>query len=218
MPTTADLDAYYHTYYQRKKANSLASARYAMVRCTLTVLGWYEFRHRSFVSLINQYSSKGVLLDYGCGEGALLRAARKDGWKVVGMDYSNKNTERLRADGFDVRCVADLHSSGIPTSIIDCLVMKHVIEHVVDLGQLLADCRSVLKPKGIMAIKTPSRMSNRAKLGLANWNFVNPPEHQWGFLPLCFRLLMESHGFEVIYLRNSCVVDELISIVRIRQV
>ena len=216
MPTPVELEAYYHTYYQRKKSNSPTHIKNALIKNVLERLGWYWFRHLAFVRLINRYRSEGMLLDYGCGEGQMLRTARKDGWTVIGVDYSSETTDRLRADGFDIRCAADLSSSRIPRSSIDCLVAKHVIEHIVDLKQFLSDCRDVLKPQGIMAIKTPSRTSVRARLRLANWHFVNPPEHQWGFQPHCFRLLMESHGFEVVYLENSLIVDELVSIVRVR--
>jgi SAM-dependent methyltransferase len=142
----------------------------------------------------------------------MLAIAREDGWSVVGIDYSRENTARLRASGFDVRVATDLPSSGVNAGSVDCLVAKHVIEHVVDLERFLADCRTVLRPGGILAIKTPSRTSLRARLGLANWHLVNPPEHQWGFQPHCFRLLLESHGLEVRYLRNDSIVDELVCI------
>jgi len=216
MPTQAELDAYYTTYYQRKKGRSLAQVKSALVKNVLEKIGWYRARHLAFMRLINQYHSRGVMLDYGCGEGQMLRVAKKDGWKVIGVDYSDEFAEALRADGIEFHAASDLRSSGIAPDSIDCLVAKHVIEHIVDLEQFLSDCRTVLKPDGIMAIKTPSRTSLRARLGLANWHFVNPPEHQWGFQPYCFRLLMESHGFEVLYLKDSLIVDELISIVHVR--
>lgn len=218
MPTQAELDGYYHTYYQRKrkKGRSLAQIKNALVKNVLERLGWYQARHLAFMRLINRFHPRGVLMDYGCGEGQMLRTAQKDGWMVIGGDYSNEFAESLRAYGIEFHAASNLAASGIAPGSIDCLVAKHVIEHIVDLEKFLSDCRAVLKPGGIMAINTPSRMSLRARLGLANWHFVNPPEHQWSFQPHCFRLLMESHGFEVVYLKNSLIVDELVSITRVR--
>jgi len=217
MPTQDELDAYYRTYYQRKKDRSLAQVKNALAKNVLEKVGWYKVRHLTFMHLINRHHpTKGVLLDYGCGEGQMLRVAKNDGWKVIGVDYSDEFAEALRADGIEFHAASDLRSSGIAPDSIDCLVAKHVIEHIVVLEQFLSDCRTVLKPDGIMAIKMPSRTSLRARLGLAKWHFVNPPEHQWGFQPYCFRLLMESHGFEVLYLKDSLIVDELTSIVGVR--
>jgi 2-polyprenyl-3-methyl-5-hydroxy-6-metoxy-1,4-benzoquinol methylase len=216
MPTKAELDAYYRSYYQRKRGGTITKTPRAVVKEILGQMGWFRGRQMLFLRLINSYHSKGVLLDYGCGDGQMLLIAKQNGWDVLGVDYSAEFAERLRSRGIKFCSADNLHSSGIPPHSIDCLVAIHVIEHIPDMQQFLLDCRSILKPNGLMAIKTPSRSSLRAKLGLAKWHHVNPPEHQWSFLPSCFRLVMESHGFEVVYLRNSLIVDELISIVRIR--
>jgi len=215
MPTQLEMDQHYQTYYGRKKQVSLSNAVGTVMKSVLTWSRWYTLRHQSFLSLISRHARKGRLLDYGCGEGQMLLTAREKGWKVVGIDYSSENADRLRADGLDVRCAPSLASSGISQNSMDCIVAKHVIEHVVDIEKFLSDCRDTLKPDGVIAIKTPSRTSLRARLGLANWHFVNPPEHQWGFHPKCFRLLMESHGFEVSYLKDSLIVDELFCIARV---
>jgi 2-polyprenyl-3-methyl-5-hydroxy-6-metoxy-1,4-benzoquinol methylase len=214
MPTPAELDEHYSGYYERKKTVSVANLIGRVIKTVLTAVGWYSFRHKAFLSLINRYATMGVLLDYGCGEGQMLMTARARGWQVIGIDYSDENAARLTSNGVDVRCAPSLAAGGIDRESIDCIVAKHVIEHVVDIEQFLADCRASLKPGGVLAIKTPSRTSLRARLKLADWHFVNPPEHQWGFDPKCFRLLMESHGFEITYLKDSLVVDELFCIAR----
>jgi 2-polyprenyl-3-methyl-5-hydroxy-6-metoxy-1,4-benzoquinol methylase len=214
MPTQAAMDEHYHSYYRRKKRPSAANAIAVAIKTVLSVTGWYALRHKTFLSLIGRYARKGVLLDYGCGEGQMLMTARNRGWDVIGVDYSNENAVHLAAQGIDVRCAANLAATGIPDDSLDCIVAKHVIEHVVDIKGFLADCRQRLKPGGVIAIKTPSRTTLRARLSLANWHFVNPPEHQWGFQPHCFRLLMESNGFQVVYLKDSLVVDELFCVAR----
>lgn len=216
MPTKVDLDAYYESYYRRKRERPMGKIRRAVVKGLLSRMGWFRIRHVLFLRLISRFHPRGVLLDFGCGDGQMLRIAKQDGWDVLGIDYSAEFADKLRSLAIEFRAADNLRSSGIPLQSIDCLVAKHVIEHVPDLGQFLLDCRGTLKPDGVMAVKTPSRSSLRAQLGLAKWHHVNPPEHLWSFQPSCFRMVMESHGFEIVYLRNSLIVDELICIARIR--
>jgi 2-polyprenyl-3-methyl-5-hydroxy-6-metoxy-1,4-benzoquinol methylase len=216
MPTQADLDAYYRSYYQRKKSSSGNLLR-AVVKEALRRMGWFRTRHKLFLHLINRCHPPGVLLDYGCGDGQMLLIAKENGWDVIGADYSAEYAQTLRARGIEFRPMDNLRSSGISPQSIDCIVVKHVIEHIPDLEQFLLDCKAILKPHGIIAIKTPSRSSLRARLGLSKWHHVDPPEHQWSFQPQCFRFVMDSHGFEVLHLANSLIVNELTSIVRIRE-
>jgi SAM-dependent methyltransferase len=218
MPTPAALEAHYTTYYARRFAGVAARRRNVLYTKALRASGWFRWRHESFLALIARFAPRGVLLDFGAGEGEMLQTARDHGWEAIGIDYSAETVAPLRARGFDMRVGSDFASAGVAARAADVLVLKHVIEHLVDLETFLADARRVLKVGGVLAVKTPSRTTHRARLRLARWHHVNPPEHQWSFQPKAFRLLMERHGFDVEYLRDSLVVDELICLARVRPV
>ena len=170
-----------------------------------------------FFNLVEKYSPGKSIIDFGCGEADVLYEAKERGWKVLGIDYSNELRERFKSDDIKFVCASTLEASGIDEHSFDCISAKHVIEHIPEIEKFLFSVRKHLKPNGIFAVKTPSASSLRAKTGLANWHLVRPMEHFWGFNKYNFRKLLEKNGFELLYVRDSLLVDELVCISRSNQ-
>jgi 2-polyprenyl-3-methyl-5-hydroxy-6-metoxy-1,4-benzoquinol methylase len=97
------------------------------------------------------------LLDCGCGAGDNARILKAQGWSVTGITISP--SEQLVAS---VHCdkvyLADLEQ-GIPKSIddyFDCVLMSHILEHLVHPENLLRDAKAVLAPNGMIAVALPN--------------------------------------------------------------
>jgi SAM-dependent methyltransferase len=97
------------------------------------------------------------ILEVGCGGGAFLAFLEDRGHQAVGVDMLPEAMEAARqlARTSEVK-LGDACSLPFPDASFDCLVSQHLIEHLDDLGQALAEWRRVLKPGGSLAICTPN--------------------------------------------------------------
>ncbi len=212
MPSKEDLNNYYNRYYETRYSTV---DKYPLKTKIKSIVTFREQRLQSFFSMIEKYSPGNRILDFGCGEANILYLAKEKGWKVIGVDYSNELADKFKKDNIDFKWGSDLNSIGIDERSFNCISAKHVIEHIPDIKYFLSSIKRYLTPGGIFAVKTPSASSNRAKLGLANWHLVRPMEHFWGFNIENFRKLLEKNNFEILYLKDNLLVDELTCIARV---
>jgi SAM-dependent methyltransferase len=105
------------------------------------------------------------VLDYGCGDGALLGtlAARYAGQSLEMHGY-DPNTLAIRYADAALRLrgiSATLHESSttIGDGSLDCVVCTEVIEHASAPGALLQDIARMLKTGGRLVITTPIRLT-----------------------------------------------------------
>ncbi len=211
MPTVKELNEYYNRYYEIRYSTVDKNPKIAKIRSILT---FRKNRLRMFFNLIEKYSPGKSIIDFGCGEADVLYEAKSRGWKVLGIDYSNELSERFKRDNVEFVCANSLDAARIDEHSFHCISAKHVIEHIPEIENFLFSVRKYLKPNGIFAVKTPSASSLRARTGLANWHLVRPMEHFWGFDKHNFRKLLEKNGFELLFIRDSMLVDELVCISR----
>lgn len=126
-------------------------------------------------------SSRGKLLEIGCGRGEFLKVAQERGFEVSGNDLNPSACEeannRLKADL--VQC-GDLNSLGLKPASFDVCVMFDVIEHARNPVQLLEKVRELLTETGTLFIVTPSLDSFSSKLLKQSWMEFKP-EHLFYF-------------------------------------
>jgi 2-polyprenyl-3-methyl-5-hydroxy-6-metoxy-1,4-benzoquinol methylase len=96
----------------------------------------------------------GRLLDVGCNRGLLLQAAKRMGWDPVGVELSTIAAERARLSA-GVPVYAELTDVPGP-SRFDLIVAWHVLEHTTDPVSFLSQIRSLLAPRGVVAVQVPS--------------------------------------------------------------
>lgn len=176
---------------------------------------FHPFRGRKMISLLSRFAPPGRILDYGFGEGRLLRAMKAAGMDVVGADYSARLVDARRIEGLDVRQANDIKHTGIQNRTLACVLASHVIEHLTDPLTFLRDARNLITPSGVLVAAVPSRTSLRARFRTSDWHFVDPPNHNWSFSPRNFRLLLEKSGWTCLYIENELIVNELISVSRL---
>jgi len=212
MPTDEELSMHYNTYYERRFKRILKT--YLKYLRDLIVLK--DLREYLFLKKTSKFTKVTNFLDYGCGEGEMLLIGNKFGWNCTGTEYSNELSENFGKLGIKVIVATDFENSTLEKQSFDLILFKHLIEHIRDIPAFLNQTKMYLTKGGILAIKTPSNTSFRAKTKTAKWHFVNPPEHQWSFNTYNFKLLLENNGFEVLSIRNSLLVDELICYAKVK--
>src|SRR5688572_23899372 len=99
---------------------------------------------------------KGRLLDVGCGEGWLSRAATEQGWRVVGVDASAPLIDRAREHTNAEYLVLDYDQLEIRLRLkgpFDCIVCNYAILSE-DIRPLLTSLRGLVSPKGSFVVQT----------------------------------------------------------------
>jgi len=145
----------------------------------------------------------GRVLDVGCGNGSFLELMRSAGWDIAGLDPDPK-AAKLAAErlGTNIR-TGELNSESFAPCSFDAVTLHHVIEHVFDPIELMADCRRILKPGGHLVLITPNLSSAGHKWFRANWRGLEPPRHLHLFSPKALASGAELAGIQIKVLRTS---------------
>jgi len=137
------------------------------------------------------------VLDYGSGNGKLLRIVKQLGWQVVGFE-PDKNAAKVGRDAYGLtiydHSIDEISKSEKKFNVV---TMSHVIEHVLDPVATLKECADLLDEDGRVVIATPNFDSLGRKIFKESWRGLEPPRHLNIFtvdsLASCLRL----SGFEV---------------------
>jgi len=103
-----------------------------------------------------------AMLDFGCGAGQLVEAARAEGLDMRGTDIyyagSAARAEAVRR-GLLGTHILEAAENSLPfaDASFDLVVNNQVMEHVADLDRTLAEIHRVLRPQGTLLSIFPSR-------------------------------------------------------------
>lgn len=139
------------------------------------------------------------LLDVGCSSGAFLAAAAGIGLAVEGVEPSPEAAESARRAGFKVYAGL-LQEARFPDAAFDAVSLIEVLEHLREPLPLLAECRRILRPGGILMATTPNAASWTARAMGARWEVFSLTAmggHVSFFHPGSLRLLAQRAGFEL---------------------
>jgi SAM-dependent methyltransferase len=106
-----------------------------------------------------QREARGKFIDYGCGAGFVLRAAREAGWNAVGIEFDGKVAGEI-SKRTGVPVISD--PSEIPDEFADVLHLGDVIEHLTDIERQMPEILKLLKAGGLLLAQGP--LENNANL------------------------------------------------------
>jgi methionine biosynthesis protein MetW len=160
-----------------------------------------EFRHRAALELIEG----GRVLDFACGDGALLELLKERGVEAMGVDISDEAVAACKRKGLEAVLMQPGASWPFPDKSFDCVVMLDVLEHVYDPQSILNEARRV--SKDFLLIGVPNFSSLPARLqGL----FGNVPEnnlphkgHIYWFNYLILRRIIGESKLELVSIRMN---------------
>jgi demethylmenaquinone methyltransferase / 2-methoxy-6-polyprenyl-1,4-benzoquinol methylase len=93
------------------------------------------------------------VLDACCGTGELALAARAEGGRVTGLDFSDRMLERARRKSSEIEWVTgDLLELPFEEASFDAATVGFGVRNVEDVGRALRELRRVLRPGGRLAI------------------------------------------------------------------
>lgn len=111
--------------------------------------------------VLRSHGVTGPVLDLGCGDGGLISYLRARGHDVWGCDlpYRAGALRERFGDEFGSRVRVSVSPDAIPfdTGVFSAVFANQVFEHVQPLPAIVAECRRVLKPGGLLAAPFPLR-------------------------------------------------------------
>ncbi len=132
------------------------------------------------------------ILDFGCGNGELLRRLRKFGFlKLTGSDaFIEKDINCGNGLRILKRNLDELNPS------YDLIMLHHSFEHLPDPLDAMSHLHRLLKPGKICLIRIPLVNYAWEKYGV-NWAQLDPPRHLFLYTERSFARLAENGGFMV---------------------
>jgi len=145
------------------------------------------------------FKTKGHLLEIGSGVGYFLELAKNQGFEIQGLELSKKAVQETNKNlGKGVAKNYLLKEAGFSFEYFDIIVMNHVLEHILDLKNLLDEISRILKKDGILVIGSPNFGGFFAKIKGRKWSGLRPNEHIWQFEPSTIIKILEFENFQVI--------------------
>ncbi len=172
-PQEEEIGPYYNfpEYFSHEdKAKSLTQWIYQKVR---------NYSISKKVNFIRSLKKKGALLDYGCGTGEFLVAAKKRGWKVNGIEPSEK-AKSLAKLKLGNKIKGSIDNLKKETSF-DVITLYHVLEHIHDLRQTVKKILNHLQSDGYLIIAVPNHESWDGKHYGNFWSGWDVPRHLYHF-------------------------------------
>jgi 2-polyprenyl-3-methyl-5-hydroxy-6-metoxy-1,4-benzoquinol methylase len=159
--------------------------------------------------VLQQHADPGRLLDIGCSTGLFLAAAGKAGWHAQGLEYSADSSQVARdVHGLDVKTGA-LQAGMYSPGSFDVITMWDVIEHLPDPSNTLKLIPQILKPGGLLVLKTPNvdglypRASLRVARRLDFWGHAEPPGHLFQFSASTLQKMASQAGLQTVALHHQ---------------
>ncbi|MCH7401683.1 class I SAM-dependent methyltransferase [Belliella kenyensis] len=189
-PTQNDIGKYYQfdNYVSHQdKGNNLINLLYKQVR---------KITLKTKIAWIKEYAStKGTLLDYGCGTGYFLREAKENTWHVTGIEPNQD--ARTIAQKFDINVYESLENLA-DNQNFDVITLFHVLEHIHDLNATIENICKKLKQNGVIFIAVPNHQSYDAKIYQDDWAAWDVPRHLYHFDQESMQHFASLHQLEII--------------------
>lgn len=134
------------------------------------------------------------LLDFGAGTGDFLLAAQKNGWSVEGVEPNHDARMRSR----EKRMELHRDMGALPKKQFQIITLWHVLEHLPDLENQMAQLIGRLEENGTMIIAVPNFNSYDARHYREFWAAYDVPRHLWHFSRTAIERLFAKHGLKVV--------------------
>jgi 2-polyprenyl-3-methyl-5-hydroxy-6-metoxy-1,4-benzoquinol methylase len=141
----------------------------------------------------------GLVLDIGAGAGAFIHYMQQKGWQVEGLEPDASAIERASSE-YGLQLKPSSHLFSINPASFDAITLWHVLEHVHDLHEYIAQIKKICKPGGKIFIAVPNYTSYDADHYSSVWAAYDVPRHLYHFSPAAMHELMRRH---------HCVIERI---------
>jgi 2-polyprenyl-3-methyl-5-hydroxy-6-metoxy-1,4-benzoquinol methylase/glycosyltransferase involved in cell wall biosynthesis len=171
-----DPSVFYNTqeYYEKKEDAGTETVRIGYLK--YTDLMPVDFLWQQEIVRLFQ-DKPGDLLDLGCATGNFMLLAEKLGYRATGLEISHVAVEIARRAGLRV-IQASAEDDHVFEKQFDLITAWDLLEHIINLKELLVKCNDWLKPGGLFIFSTPDAGAEIVKnKGNAWTGFCSSLEH-----------------------------------------
>jgi len=170
----------------------------------LAYLHWFGISAVQAQAMYLPAPSEGAkLLEIGFGDARLLGEMRNMGWCVQGVDTDPVAVSNASDAGLQVAC-GDVREQGYPDGAFDAIIMRDVLEHILDMPGFLAECARILRPGGRLVAAVPNADSLGLRVFGSDWYPLDPPRHLRILTHKALRSALDSSGLSVVRLFSTC--------------
>jgi 2-polyprenyl-3-methyl-5-hydroxy-6-metoxy-1,4-benzoquinol methylase len=149
------------------------------------------------LELIMRHGGRGELLEIGFAKGYFLRAAKRAGFSVHGIELNEPNYRRARGEFGPTIHNEDLFAANLPAGFFDVIYMRDVFEHVPEPKAMLRELNRIAKPGCLLYIEVPNIEGLIYKIVKERHVCVFGFEHLNYWSPATLRKVLELTGFAV---------------------
>jgi SAM-dependent methyltransferase len=178
-------------YYEGRGADPLVDYHFELAHPDRTVR---KYEWAGIVEVVGRLAKLGAetrWLDYGCGNGGLVRHARAAvGCAAIGFE-EGAIAEAARAAGIPILQPSELAAHEASFDVVTAI---EVLEHVVDPLETLRQVRRLLRPGGVFFYTTGNARPFRDRL--LDWQYFTPEIHVSLYEPSSLDAALRLTGFE----------------------
>lgn len=145
-------ESYVHGFYQERAGGGYGVSKE-------NFFWWHEatkHSNRQILSLLGPANSRRML-ELGCGIGAFLADARDAGWTMSGLEINTEFPEFCRKElGIEDVKIGLVSDPPFSEASFDAAAMLDVLEHTYDPVNAVRQCARLLKPGGVLVVKSPN--------------------------------------------------------------
>ncbi len=158
----------------KKQGQSYLSEIYSTERRPITDYPNKLVEHLNKKYLKNKNTKNVSVLDIGCGRGDVLKAFRKIGYDVSGIDLSEEAIELCKP--IEVRQINIENEKDINNydKKFDIIFSKSLIEHLREPIKFFEYCKKMLKENGTLIVLTPSWVHHKFGPFYLDFTHVTP--------------------------------------------
>ncbi len=159
---------------------------------------------RKIAKAVKKKQDEIDLLDVGCSSGSFLVVARDLGFRVAGVEPAAAPARRARERQLNVY-QGFLEELFLAEGSYDAVTLFEVVEHVKDPVRVVKECHRVLRPGGIVVIRTGNTDSWTVRYMGGRWEYFDISRHGGHvsfFNPESIRVLAERSGFKIASLKT----------------
>jgi SAM-dependent methyltransferase len=148
------------------------------------------------------------MLEIGCASGAFLHHMACQGWKVQGIEYSEKVAQAAAKLGYPVHS-GPLETAPQPDQPFDLIVGWMVLEHLHEPVAGLKKLREWAKPGAWLVLSVPNAGSAEFRLFKDKWYALQLPTHLYHFTPRTLEKVLSASGWHLEDVRHQRVLGNL---------
>ena len=183
-------------YYQSEEYISHSNTNKGLINRLYQVVRGITLQQKK--NLVQRLSGKrsGMILDIGCGTGEFLGTMKSAGWQTKGLEPDD-GARQQAISNFALSVDSPDQLFSLEGGSYDVVSMWHVLEHVHQLKENVAQIRKLLKADGTLIIAVPNYQSKDAEHYGKQWAAYDVPRHLYHFSPQAMDELMSANGFAV---------------------